>query len=158
MSQPSESTSSPQHLAYAYPLPSTGVELPAWLPPDDVGLRITPCGTQFDAVRVPEHIGAYALERLAGRSGPVIAARRDGVLFWLIAPGSAEGWELPSVTVYGSTCYVSVPAVAPRSPRAVYWLTPPEPGSDCLTDPDALRVALTEAIAARLGPRPETAR
>jgi hypothetical protein len=140
------------------PPPENAAALPAWLPPDDIGLKITPCGVQFDAVRVPEHIGAYALERLADRSGPVIANRKDGVLFWLIPPGSAEGWELPSVTVYGSTCYVSIPSAQPHSPRAVHWLTPPEPGSDGLTDPDALRTALTEAIAALLGPRPETGR
>jgi hypothetical protein len=131
------------------------VPLPDWLPPDDVGLRITQCGVYFDAVRVPERLGAVALELLGVRSGPVIANRRDGVLYWLIAPGAAEGWQLP-VTVYGPACYLSVPSAAPCGIRSVHWLTPPE--GSCLTDPEALHDALTEAAAVLLGPRPEATR
>jgi hypothetical protein len=119
-----------------------------------VGLRIAKCGQKFDAVRVPERLGAVALEMLAGRSGPVIANRHDYVLFWLIPPGAADGWDLP-VTVYGVACYISVPAVSPLGTRWVRWLTPPE--GDCLTDPDALHDALTVAAGHLAGPRPEAA-
>jgi hypothetical protein len=125
--------------------PPPDTALPEWLPPDDVAQRSTRCGDAFDAVRVPEHVGAVALERLAGRSGPVIAGRHDGVLYWLIKPGSGDDWELPSVKVYGESCYLSIPSAAVHSPRAVHWLTPPQ--GDCLTDPDELRTALTEALA-----------
>jgi hypothetical protein len=69
--------------------------LPAWLPPPDVSVRSTPCGEAFDAVRVNERLGAYSLELLAGRSRGVIADRRDGVLYWLIRPGAAVGWDMP---------------------------------------------------------------
>jgi hypothetical protein len=99
-------------------------DLPAWLPPDDIGVRSTRCGEAFDGVRVAQWIGAYALELLAGRSRGVIADRRDGVLYWLIPAASAGGWELP-VTVYGSACYVPVPSLAPRGARGVHWLLPP---------------------------------
>lgn len=124
------------------PPPSVDAELPDWVPPDDVGVRVAACGVRFDAVSVPEGIGAVALELLGGRSGPVIADRRDLVLFWLIRPGGAEGWRLP-VTVYGTGCYLPVPAVSPCGTRFVRWLTPPV--GDCLTDPGALRDALSEA-------------
>jgi hypothetical protein len=135
-----------------HPAPSTPVsELPDWVPPDDVGVRVAACGVRFDAVSVAEAMGAVALELLGVRSGPVIADGRDLVLFWLIRPGAAVGWGLP-VTVYGTDCYLPVPALSPRGTRCVRWLTAPEPGSDGLTDPEALRDALAEAAAVLSGP------
>ncbi|MGP3969906.1 hypothetical protein ACTWQH_19800 [Streptomyces sp. 6N223] len=118
-------------------------------------MRSTRCGEAFDAVRVAQWIGAYALELLAGRSRGVIADRRDGVLYWLIPPGSAVDWELP-VTVYGSACYVPVPSLVPRGARGVQWLVPLE--GDGLTDPAELHDALAAAVAALCGPRPGAAR
>jgi hypothetical protein len=129
--------------------------LPDWLPPHDVSLRAARCGEAFDAVRVSQSIGAYALELLAGRSGGVIADRRSGVLYWLIPPGAAAGWDLP-VRVYGSACFVWVPSLAPDETRGVHWLVPPD--GDGLTDPGELCDALAAAVAALLGPRPETGR
>jgi len=137
------------------PPPEPTPALPVWLPPADVGVRSTRCGEAFDAVRVAQWIGAYALELLAGRSRGVIADCRGGVLYWLIPPGSAGGWDLP-VTVYGSACYVPVPSPAPRGARGVHWITPPE--GDGLTDPVELHDALAVAISGQCGPRPETAR
>lgn len=141
----------PEHPAPATPTAA----LPDWVPPPDVGLRITPCGVRFDAVRVNERLGVYAVELLAGRSRGVIADRRDYALYWLIRPGSAEGWQLPAM-VYGAACYISVPAISPVAARYVHWLVPP--AGDCLTDAEALRDALTEADAALNGPRPEAGR
>lgn len=135
--------------------PQPDAAVPAWLPPHDVSVRSARCGEAFDAVRVSQWIGAYALELLAGRSRGVIADRRSGVLYWLIPPGAAADWDLP-VLVYGSACYAPVPSLAPRGARGVHWLVPPD--GDGLTDPDELRDALAAAVAALLGPRPETTR
>ncbi|MGP4110310.1 hypothetical protein ACTWP5_05260 [Streptomyces sp. 4N509B] len=112
----------------------------------------------FDAVRVCHRVGTLALRSLAGRSGPVIDDRRDGVLFWLVPVGSADGWCLRSVSVYGVACYVGMPPLDTGHARWVEWLIQPEPGWDGLTDPEMLHDALTAAVAALCGPRPESGR
>ncbi|MGP4112837.1 hypothetical protein ACTWP5_18255 [Streptomyces sp. 4N509B] len=131
--------------------------MPMWLPPSDVSARRVPCGCWWDAVRVPEDIGAVVLEALAGQSGPVIGDRCDGVYSWLVAPGAADGWRggLP-VQVYGVACRLLVPSLGSSHTCWVEWLVQPEPGRDCLTDPGLLNAALTAAVAGRA--RPESGR
>ncbi len=129
--------------------PDSG-NLPAWMPTNGSGVKILSCGTDFDAVRVPGHIGAYALELLAGRSGPVIEAVKDGVLYWLVQAGRASDWRLRSVVVYRGACYVAVPAADWDGGRGLRWLV--GPAGDCLTDPEALHDALAAAVERQLGP------
>ncbi|MGP4110381.1 hypothetical protein ACTWP5_05620 [Streptomyces sp. 4N509B] len=87
------------------------------------------------------------LGALAGRSGPVVGDRCDGVFSWLVAPGAADGWRdtLP-VEVYGVACRLLVPSLGACPTRWVEWLVRPEPGWDCLTDPGLLHAALTAAV------------
>lgn len=128
--------------------------LPHWLPLTPGVVRRLPCGRWFDAVRVPAAVGTRALKLLAGRSGPVINSPRDQALYWLVQTGAADGWRLPLVQVYGTACWLSVPAPTPGD-RHVRWLLPP--AGDCLTDAEALRAALTRAVAVT-GPRPAAGR
>jgi hypothetical protein len=132
-----------------------GTALPEWMPRTPGGVTRLRCGTWWDAVRVPDDIGALALEMLAGRSGPVLASPKDSVVYWLVKPASAAGWNLSFVEVWGAACWLPVPCPSPGA-RHVQWLTPPR--GDCLTDPQALRAALTEAFAASRGPHPEGVR
>jgi hypothetical protein len=139
------------------PEPIYDAPLPDWMPPCGTSMKILPCARWWDAVRVPVHLGVHAVERLGERSGPVIASRKDHVLYWLIPTGAAAAWKLPSVRVWGAACYLTVPsAMGGDAVGDLRWLVPPQ--GDCLTDPATLHAALAETMAAWVGPRPEAAR
>ncbi|MGP4112801.1 hypothetical protein ACTWP5_18070 [Streptomyces sp. 4N509B] len=147
----------PEHPASAAP---AAPSLPVWLPPVDVPARRVAAGRWWDAVRVAEAVGAAALEALAGRSGPVVGDRRDGVYAWFVRPGAADGWrECLPVEVYGVACRLLVPSLGAGHGRWVEWVVRPEPGWDALTDARELRDALTATARQAVGgPRPEPGR
>jgi hypothetical protein len=126
----------------------TDASSPVWLPPDERGVLGVPAGRWWDAVRVSSFDGVRAIGRLQARSGPVIEDQADGVLYWLVAPGSAERWNLPGVDVLGAGRTLRIPPAEWTQGRgpAVRWLIPPH--GDCLTDPDRLRDALAAVTGA----------
>ncbi|NUP40716.1 MAG: hypothetical protein HOY76_27800 [Streptomyces sp.] len=113
-------------------------------------------------MRVPLSIGIgkRALDLLGEATGAVIENPFDKVFYWLIAPGSAAGWDmsaLPSVQVWGATAYIEVPSVDSRRGPGVRWRVPPRDDRH-LTDPTVLLAALKIATSAALGPREEAHR
>ncbi|UGY92629.1 hypothetical protein [Streptomyces gobiensis] len=103
-------------------------------------------------VRVPRWLGALALPRLGEDSGAVIEDGFGRVWYWLIPPGTADGWELRHVVVLGETCHVAVPPQWFTEGPGLRWRVPLAPGR-YLTDPELLHKALTAATADALGPR-----
>ena len=135
-------------------------EAEPWTPPSGRNAQLQAAGQWWDVVRVPRFIGEQALELLGDDVGAVIENPYDGVLCWLIAPGSAAGWDmsaLPSIQVWGATAYIEVPAVDSRRGPGVRWRVPPRDDRH-LTDPTALLAALKIATSAALGPREEAHR
>ncbi|MGW3569285.1 hypothetical protein ACWDSL_36425 [Streptomyces sp. NPDC000941] len=105
---------------------------------------------------MPRFIGKQALDLLGETTAAVIENPYDGVLYWLIAPGAATGWDmtrLPNIQVWGATAYIEVPPVDCRKGPGVRWRVPPRDRH--LTDPAALLDALKSAAHAALGPREE---
>jgi hypothetical protein len=101
-----------------------------------------PCARWFDAVRIGVVHGIRAVGRLRDRSGPVVEDQAAGLVTWLVAPGAADGWALPGVTVLGAGGTLAVPPASWTDGPALRWLVPPPVVGDCLTEPDALRVVL----------------
>ncbi|OMI33419.1 hypothetical protein [Streptomyces sparsogenes] len=132
-----------------------------WALPTGHSTQLQAAGRSWDAVRVPLSIGIgeRTLELLGGVTGAVIENPFDRVLYWLITPGSATGWDmsrLPHIQVWGATAYIEVPSVDCRRGPGVRWRVPPQ--DRCLTDPAALLAALRTATREALGPREGAAR
>ncbi|MFE2375235.1 hypothetical protein [Streptomyces sp. NPDC059398] len=126
-----------------------------WSPPQGNTVDLVATGTCWDAVRVSTRFGRAVIDRLGDQCGAVIADGYGQVLYWLIKPGSADAWTLPShmVGVLGSSAYVAVPPVGRTSGSGLHWgvaLTP----LCYLTDTDLLHTALEAEIAYAYGPRP----
>ncbi|MGY0059873.1 hypothetical protein ACWY4P_25575 [Streptomyces sp. LZ34] len=133
-----------------------------WTPPSGHSAELRPVGTSWDIVRVPLSIGIgeRTLDLLGATTGAVIKNPIDRVLYWLIEPGAASGWDmglLPSAEVWGATAYIEVPPAARTSGPGVHWHVPLEHARH-LTDPAALFAALRTATGEALGPRVEVPR
>ncbi|GAA2364877.1 hypothetical protein [Streptomyces cuspidosporus] len=129
-------------------------EAERWTPPSGRNAQLQAAGRWWDVVRVPRFIGKRALELLGDDAGAVIENPFDGVLYWLIVPGTAAEWDLsrlPSVEVWGATAYIEVPSADCRRGPGVRWRVPPR--DRYLTDPAALLAALLTATREALGPR-----
>jgi hypothetical protein len=99
-------------------------------------------GVYWDAVRVPGCLGDRVLAFLGCSSGAVIEDMVSLVQYWLIAPGTADGWEaISQVQVLGPGCYVGVPPRQSTDWSVTRWLVPLE--WDCyMTNADDLRAAV----------------
>ncbi|CAL9549879.1 hypothetical protein SUDANB171_04402 [Streptomyces sp. enrichment culture] len=116
--------------------------MPVWMPSALVGSRTLPCGRWFDAVRVPERLGARAVAVLGAASRGAVGDFARGVVTWLVFPGVADGWRLAGVVVLGSGQVVEVPPAAwvAGSGHGVRWVVPVR--GHGLTDGQALYEAL----------------
>ncbi|MFD0034846.1 hypothetical protein ACFVJK_42875 [Streptomyces sp. NPDC127172] len=92
-------------------------------------LASLPCGRAWDAVRIPTGAGWQVLRALQAQGkplGPVLLTAR-GVEF-LVAPGSADAWDLPGSEVLAEGAHIIVPdpqVIAPMTIRATSWLVAP---------------------------------
>ena len=76
----------------------------AWRPGNGAGVELERAGAYWDAVRVQCPLANLVLVGLASHTGSVIQHRLDGVMYWLIKPGSADDWdEMPQVKVLGAS-------------------------------------------------------
>ncbi|MGW7001457.1 hypothetical protein ACWGCW_01170 [Streptomyces sp. NPDC054933] len=107
---------------------------------------VAPAGQQWDAIKVPRHIGLAALETLQGTAGPVIVDPADRALYFFVAPGTSLAWDVPDTRALGDATYVVVPPLGRRMPPGPYWLNP-SGGPREHTPAAALRLALLAAIA-----------
>lgn len=125
---------------------------PAWLPTQ--GVRRVPCGRWFDAVRAPRHVGDRALHYLDHLSGPVI--EETDFLYWLVPPGTADGWRLVGVRVLGAGHMLTVPRAHVIDEPTLRWRVPVhQTTGDGLTNPGLLHAALGRGVVAQLRGLPE---
>ena len=120
----------------------------SWKPLDSVGVELETAGLYWDAVRVDCPLADRALARLGERSGSAIQDKLGEVVYWLIEPGSADGWdEMSQVKVLGASprTYVTVPPVRCVDPVGVFWRVPYD-SDHYLTDAGVLRDALLAAL------------
>ncbi|MFK0113843.1 hypothetical protein [Streptomyces sp. NPDC091217] len=140
--------------------PAAHVYPPRWMP---IGEEPELCsaGEWWDAVRAMETVGRRAIEILNEGDetvGPVILDH-DGPeprLYFLVPVGTATRWEEPGTVALGQKCHVVVPAAESATPPGMHWHVFP-PGPRTLTQPDALRRALSQARRERRGPAEEAA-
>ncbi|MFF4257933.1 DUF6415 family natural product biosynthesis protein [Streptomyces sp. NPDC001663] len=114
------------------------------------GMRLTPAGVEWDAVRVGRYLGVQAIGRIA-RPGAVAVdpACAEPFLYFLLPAGSTDGWEVPHTRPLGANAYVVLPPADKDSPPGPYWLIPPKCG---FTRAATLRRALEEAVAVASSP------
>ncbi|GGO90600.1 hypothetical protein GCM10012280_36490 [Wenjunlia tyrosinilytica] len=116
-------------------------------------LAHVPAGVNWQIVRAIKPLGLDAVVRMCASKhhlGPVLLTMRDGVVEFLVAPGTVDGWDLPGTTVdsLSRTLYCPHPHVVPlRAVEGRTWLVPPD-GTGGLTDGDLLYEALAAARAA----------
>ncbi|MER7788140.1 hypothetical protein [Streptomyces sp. NPDC097640] len=125
-----------------------------WTPPSGYDVKLVPTGTWWDAVRASATVGEHALKLLGDESGAVIQDRY-GPLYWLVAPGAADGWDVREVQVLGASTaeasYVGVPPAHWTSGPGTRWRIPV--GPDCyLTEAELLHGAPALAALDELGP------
>ncbi|MFJ8848406.1 hypothetical protein ACIRFF_36595 [Streptomyces cyaneofuscatus] len=104
--------------------------------------RIAAAGKEWDAVRTDRFLGLQVADRLGAAAGPVIV--EPAAMYFLVHPGSTQGWDLPQSTGLGETHYVVLPAAGRNHPPGPYWLLPP---ARPLADADDVRRALEAAAA-----------
>ncbi|HKR51527.1 MAG TPA: DUF6415 family natural product biosynthesis protein [Pseudonocardiaceae bacterium] len=114
------------------------------------GMRLTPAGVEWDAVRVGRYLGVQAIGRIA-RPGAVAVdpACAEPLLYFLLPAGSTEGWDVPHTRPLGANAYVVLPPADKDSPPGPYWLVPPKCG---FTQAAMLKQALEEAVAVAASP------
>lgn len=101
-----------------------------------------PAGQWWDAVRVPRNLGESVLAALGPDCGAVIEDPGGALLYWLVPPGEAAGWQTrpgSGVYVHGAATHLAVPG--PQRTAGPHWRVPPT-RTRCLTDPVSLRRAL----------------
>ncbi|MFF4508928.1 DUF6415 family natural product biosynthesis protein [Streptomyces sp. NPDC001401] len=116
------------------------------------GMRLTPAGTDWDAVRVGRYLGVQAIERIAQPGAVAVdPACAEPVLYFLLPVGSTEGWHVPHTRPLGAHCYLVLPPAGKDSPPGPYWLVPPKRG---FTPAPTLRRALEETLHVAASPAP----
>jgi hypothetical protein len=98
--------------------------IPRWMPSHCPEVSVLPAGVWWDAVRVSLAVGTPALDTLGEESGAVIRDGYGGILYWLVPPGDAAGWQLEGVQVLGRGSHVAVPPVHRASGPGLYWAVP----------------------------------
>ncbi|MFF5086276.1 hypothetical protein [Streptomyces niveus] len=126
-----------------------------WPHPAGTTIELTAAGKSWDAVRVPIRYARGMLDRLGREGGAVIEDLYSQCLYWLVRPGSADGWGLSPlyVTILGESTYVAIPPVGRTEGYRLQWAVPPT-ATRYLTPADALHDALDHEIQAVSGPRP----
>lgn len=119
--------------------------VPGRLPGRGAEVRTLAAGDWFDAVRVPLDLGLTTLQLLGDDSGAVIRDGFGAILYWLIAPGAAAGWQLERVSVLGRGHHVAVPPLHRTTGPGLYWQVPPARGLECTSAP-RLHAALHAAL------------
>ncbi|NSC20130.1 hypothetical protein FM076_02455 [Streptomyces albus subsp. chlorinus] len=110
---------------------ATGASIPQVLIAWDRGdVAELPAGRAWDVVAVPSRVGWTSvlryLSRMGAPAGPVLSTVRG--VHWLVAPGTADGWDLPTGALLpaGSTVTVPHPVVtAPHTVQGHSWIVPP---------------------------------
>jgi hypothetical protein len=108
-----------------------------------------PLGRRWDVVKLPApdaHTVRGLLDK-PGVNGPILHDPRRRALYILVPAGTATGWALPGTTCLGTGSYLGVPAPSHTAPTGYHWAIPPD-GTGQLTDPLALRHALSSAATA----------
>lgn len=104
-------------------------------------------GLSWDAVRVPAWLSRAVLP-LMNESGAIIEDGR-GVWYWLVATGTANGWDLgPRVQVLGAATWIAVPPASRTYRPGVRWVIAPGGGQEALTNSATLLRALKRALKA----------
>ncbi|WP_405749516.1 hypothetical protein OG232_04845 [Streptomyces sp. NBC_01411] len=126
-----------------------------WSPPQGESVELIGTGTSWDAVRVSAQVGRAVVDCLGDQCGAVIVDGYGLTLYWLIRPGSADAWTLPSylVSILGPGAYVAVPPAKATSGPGLWWGLAPTP-LRCFTDAELLHSAIEAEIAHANGPRP----
>lgn len=118
---------------------------PPWTPPTHTEAGLVAAGHWWDAVRTPALLGSRTLGILGQDSGAVIEDPIGHTWYWLIQPGTADGWrDMGPVQVLGRSCYVVVPGVGVESGEGTRWRVP-WTRDGYLTDAEELRAALEAA-------------
>ncbi|MFD8967047.1 DUF6415 family natural product biosynthesis protein [Streptomyces sp. NPDC059568] len=121
----------------------------AWAPPVGTAVVLVGAGRYWDAVRVRTDVGERVIRRLGGNSGAVIQDMYGSALYWLVAPGTADAWDLPSeqVVPLGVATFVAVPpAHFTDTSRRIRWAVPLT-ATRYLTGAELLHGALAAEIA-----------
>ncbi|MFE1958908.1 DUF6415 family natural product biosynthesis protein [Streptomyces sp. NPDC059479] len=121
----------------------------AWAPPAGTAVVLVAAGRYWDAVRVRTDVGERVIKRLGNNSGAVIQDSYGAALYWLVAPGTADAWDLPSeqVVPLGAATFVAVPpAHFTDTSRRIRWAVPLT-AERYLTDAELLHDALAAEIA-----------
>ncbi|CAM5680729.1 hypothetical protein SRIMHP_26330 [Streptomyces rimosus subsp. rimosus] len=114
---------------------------PSCLGPDK---SLSEVGASWDAVRVPHSIGGPAIGILGTRCGAVIDDPQCA-LYWFIAPGSVDQWDVPGTRLLSTGAVLAVPPARRTAGPGVHWRVCPGDG-DWLTQAEALRAALEDSI------------
>lgn len=126
-----------------------------WAPSGHMAL-LDAVGVYWDAVRVPFHLGLPVVSALGDSCGSVISDPYGSRVYWLIPPRADIDWgSLPATALVrhlGETSWVLVPSLGRVTGPGAHWVVPYRDGG-YLTDASLLHAALSDVIAAMLGPR-----
>jgi hypothetical protein len=117
-------------------------------------------GAGWDAVRIPEYLGDRILARLDEQCGAVIRDPYQHILYFLVRPGTADGWTFPDeaqVRILGASCSVYVPPVHRDRSPGPHW-TRPVVADRVLTTSRRLHAAMQAVIGDALAPQRGAAR
>ncbi|MER5737347.1 hypothetical protein ABT117_16935 [Streptomyces sp. NPDC002262] len=109
--------------------------------------RVPLGGGLFDAVITAAGPASRAvadlMDQIQNGCGPVIEDPENGLVYWLVPPGSAERWAPHSHAVcLGAPYKITLPALHRTVPPGAYWLRPET--KDRLVPVGPLRQALDE--------------
>ncbi|MFE1956767.1 DUF6415 family natural product biosynthesis protein [Streptomyces sp. NPDC059479] len=121
-----------------------------WAPPTGTTVELVAAGRYWDAVRVRTDVGERVIKRLGGNSGAVIQDSYGAALYWLVAPGTTDAWDLPAeqVVPLGVATFLAVPpAHFTDTSRRIRWAVPLT-AERYLTHAELLHDALAAEISA----------
>jgi hypothetical protein len=106
-------------------------------------------GVTWDAIRVPMTAGLVAMGILGSRCGAVVEAP-SGCLYFFTPRGTASGWSVETTRAIGAGGVVTIPPARRMAGPGPHWRICPIDGG-MLTNPDALKAAIDEALSTRAG-------
>lgn len=112
---------------------------------------LTRAGVTWDAVKVDRFHALQALERIPEPGSVAVdpgAGSVEPVLYFFVARGTTDGWDIEHSRAYSTATYVQIPPVHKKSGEGPYWLIPPKYGVIMNTDTETLKLALVAAMAA----------
>lgn len=105
---------------------------------------------EWDVIRVPRQLGLAAMAILGTRAGAVVEDPMPAAIYFFVPAGAAAGWDVKNTRGLPGGETVPLPPTRRTEGPGPHWrMCPGEDG--WLTDPDALRAALGDAFAPRLG-------